>query len=289
MQGIQEDSWPEFQIGCLNLVHRYRQRHHLFKQAQQQLPMTMPCPQQQHWQPIQQLRFWHQPQPATWQALSQQQHQQQPPASQPSPPIWMPPQSLKYSGQSSHTTEMSPAPYISHPCPDSFTDTFSVVAVSHLQDTCDTSQLPGPDRGIRPRGQRHQLFKQAQQQLPMTMPCPQQQHWQPIQQLRFWHQPQPATWQARSQQHHQQQPPASQPSPLIWMPPQSLKSSGQSSHTTEMSPAPYVSHPCPDSFTDTFSVVAVSHLQDTCDTSQLPGPDRGIRPRGYFTLNPLHL
>ena len=32
MQGIPEDSWHEFQIDCLNLVHRYRQQNQLFQQ-----------------------------------------------------------------------------------------------------------------------------------------------------------------------------------------------------------------------------------------------------------------
>ncbi|XP_068204682.1 uncharacterized protein [Palaemon carinicauda] len=54
-----------------------------------------------------------------------------------------------------------------------------------------------------------------------------------------------------------------------------------------------VSHPCPDSFTNTFSVVVVSHIQDTCDTTQLPDPDPRVcrqQPRrGHVTLIPLHL
>ena len=35
MQAIPEDSWHEFQIDCLNLVHCYRQRRQLFKQPEQ--------------------------------------------------------------------------------------------------------------------------------------------------------------------------------------------------------------------------------------------------------------
>ena len=101
MQGISEDSWQEFQIDCLNLVHRYRQQNQLSQQPQQTPPMTWPAPQQQQpWQPPQQQTFWHQPQLVTWHALPQQQ-QQQPPASQPSPLTWIPPQSPQSSGQSS--------------------------------------------------------------------------------------------------------------------------------------------------------------------------------------------
>ncbi|XP_050724625.1 uncharacterized protein LOC127002585 [Eriocheir sinensis] len=93
MQGIPEESWHEFQIDCLNLVHRYRQRRPLFQQSQQQPPMIWQGPQQQQpWQPLQQQQFWHPPQPATWQAPPQQQQQQQPPASQPAPQPWLPPQ-----------------------------------------------------------------------------------------------------------------------------------------------------------------------------------------------------
>ncbi|XP_076034198.1 uncharacterized protein LOC143020994 isoform X4 [Oratosquilla oratoria] len=78
MQGIPEDSWHEFQIDCLNLVHCNRQQRQLFQQPQQQPSVTWPAPQQQ--QP--------------W---------QQPPASQPSPLTWMPLQSPQSSGQSSWT------------------------------------------------------------------------------------------------------------------------------------------------------------------------------------------
>ena len=106
MQGILEDSWHEFQIDCLNLVHRNRQQNQLSQQPQQTPLMTWPAPQQQ--------TFWHQPQLATWHALPQQ----QPPASQPSPLTWIPPQSPQSSGQSSwtRTTEwesgMQPAPSV---------------------------------------------------------------------------------------------------------------------------------------------------------------------------------
>eukprot|EP00745_Piridium_sociabile_P027490 TRINITY_DN44279_c0_g1_i2.p1 TRINITY_DN44279_c0_g1~~TRINITY_DN44279_c0_g1_i2.p1 ORF type:complete len:530 (+),score=134.32 TRINITY_DN44279_c0_g1_i2:421-2010(+) len=80
MQGIPEDSWHEFQIDSLNLVHRYRQR-------QQQPPMTWPAPQQQQpLQPPQQQQFLH---------LAPQQQQQQP-QQQPAA-TWMPPQSPQYS------------------------------------------------------------------------------------------------------------------------------------------------------------------------------------------------
>ena len=118
MQGISEDSWHDFQIDCLNLVHRCRQQNQLSQQPQQTPPMTWPAPQQQQpLQPPQQQTFWHQPQLATWHALPQQQQQppasqpspltwiqqQQPPASQPSPLTWIPPQSPQSSGQSSWT------------------------------------------------------------------------------------------------------------------------------------------------------------------------------------------
>ena len=67
MQGLPEESWHEFQIDCLNLVHRYRQRRPLFQQSQQQPPMIWQGPQQQQpCQPLQQQQFWHPPQPATW-------------------------------------------------------------------------------------------------------------------------------------------------------------------------------------------------------------------------------
>ncbi|XP_050699114.1 uncharacterized protein LOC126986786 [Eriocheir sinensis] len=115
MQGIPEESWHEFQIDCLNLVHRYRQRRPLFQQSQQQPPMVWQGPQQQQpWQPLQQQQFWHPPQPATWQAPpQQQQQQQQPPASQPAPQPLLPPQpplASQSSGQSSwtRTTEWEP-------------------------------------------------------------------------------------------------------------------------------------------------------------------------------------
>ncbi|XP_050724623.1 activating signal cointegrator 1 complex subunit 2 homolog [Eriocheir sinensis] len=115
MQGIPEESWHEFQIDCLNLVHRYRQRRPLFQQSQQQPPMIWQGPQQQQpWQPLQQQQFWHPPQPATWQAPpQQQQQQQQPPASQPAPQPLLPPQpplASQSSGQSSwtRTTEWEP-------------------------------------------------------------------------------------------------------------------------------------------------------------------------------------
>ncbi|XP_068235501.1 vacuolar protein-sorting-associated protein 36-like [Palaemon carinicauda] len=80
--------------------------------------MTWPGPQQQQpWQPPQQQQFWHPPQPATSQEPPEQQQQHRP-ASHPS---WMPPQS----------------PH----------NIFIVVAVSHIQDTSDTNQLPAPDPG----------------------------------------------------------------------------------------------------------------------------------------------
>ena len=112
MQDISENSWHEFQIDCLNLIHRYRQQNQLSQQPQQTPPMTWPAPQQQQpWQPLQQQTFWHQPQLATWHALPQQ---QQRPASQPSPLTWIPPQSPQSSW--TRTTEwesgMQPAPSV---------------------------------------------------------------------------------------------------------------------------------------------------------------------------------
>ncbi|XP_068232149.1 uncharacterized protein [Palaemon carinicauda] len=46
-----------------------------------------------------------------------------------------------------------------------------------------------------------------------------------------------------------------------------------------------VSHPCPGSFTNTFIVVAASHIQDTSDTTQLPGPD----PSSLYTSKELNI
>ena len=64
MQAIPESKWHEFQIDCLNLVHRYKQH--------QQQPMTWLAPQSQQPLPLHQ-QLWHlapqQPQPhpaATW-------------------------------------------------------------------------------------------------------------------------------------------------------------------------------------------------------------------------------
>ena len=59
MQGIPEDSWHQFQIDCLNLVHHYRHCE-LCKQPLQPPLMTWPAP-HLSLPPPQQQQFWRQP------------------------------------------------------------------------------------------------------------------------------------------------------------------------------------------------------------------------------------
>ncbi|XP_068204671.1 uncharacterized protein [Palaemon carinicauda] len=140
----------------------------------------------------------------------------------------------------------------------------------------------------------------------MTWPGPQQQQpWQPPQQQQFWHPPQPATSQAppeKQQQQPQQHRPASQPSSVTWMPPQTPQSSGQSSwpRTTEwqpgMPPAPsatIVQAPSPTHSLSSLSATFKTPLTPHSFPVLTPGSvesnlEEGMSPSSLFTSKELN-